>query len=205
MANTLSNQLDLPFWELLNQAPVASSALSAVSTTESGMDRYIYYYNSTTLYRYDTYKDTWQQLANSPAAASTIVGITHTQRRGTHGRVLAVPAAVTATVTAATASGTTSATYTATNTFSVGQYVAVTGTTSSVGSFNLVGYITAATGSQFTIATTVTAGSTYTSGGTATITYLTIGGLRLQNLQGETLSFESVSYTHLTLPTNREV
>jgi len=88
MANTLVNTLDLPFWELLNQAPAASSALSAMSTIEDGTDRFIYYHTTQTLYRYDTYKDTWQQLALSPAAGSTVLNIKHTKRRGFHGRVL---------------------------------------------------------------------------------------------------------------------
>jgi hypothetical protein len=88
MANTLVNTLDLPFWELLNQAPAASSALSAMTTLEDGTDRFIYYHTTQTLYRYDTYKDTWQQLALSPAAGNTVVDIKITGRRGFHGRVI---------------------------------------------------------------------------------------------------------------------
>ena len=88
MANTLVNTLDLPFWELLSQAPAASSALAAMSTIEDGTDRFIYYYTTQTLYRYDTYKDTWQQLALSPAAGVNVVDIKHTKRRGFHGRVI---------------------------------------------------------------------------------------------------------------------
>ena len=88
MANTLVNTLDLPFWELLNQAPASSGALAALTTSEDGLDRFIYYVSSSTLYRYDTHKDTWQQLATTPSAPVTVVAMRHTKRRGFHGRVI---------------------------------------------------------------------------------------------------------------------
>jgi len=88
MANTLVNTLDLPFWELLNQAPATSGATGVLSTAEDGLDRFIYYAAGSAFYRYDTYKDTWQQLATLPIAASSVSAMKHTKRRGFHGRVL---------------------------------------------------------------------------------------------------------------------
>ena len=52
-------KIDLPVWELMNQAPTASSALSALCTSEDGTNRYIYYLVASTFYRYDTQTDSW--------------------------------------------------------------------------------------------------------------------------------------------------
>jgi hypothetical protein len=89
MPNTLSPLLDLPFFELCNQAPVATSALSAMTTVEDGASRFIYYISGSSFYRYDTQADTWQQLANPNVAPVTLVALRYTGRRGLHGRVLA--------------------------------------------------------------------------------------------------------------------
>lgn len=59
MAITNNNvkQIDLPVWELMNQAPTASSALAAMCTSEDGTNRYIYYIAGSLFYRYDTQTD----------------------------------------------------------------------------------------------------------------------------------------------------
>lgn len=88
MANNNKKVLDLPFFELLNQSPVTSTATSAMTATEDGDDRYIYYLNNQTFYRYDTHGDTWQQLPNSPVAMSNFVAMKYTNNRGFHGRIL---------------------------------------------------------------------------------------------------------------------
>lgn len=88
MANTLTPVLDLPFFELCNQAPSATSATAAMTTAEDGMDRFIYYISGSNFYRYDTEADTWQQLASPNVAPLTLIAMRHTKRRGYHGRVL---------------------------------------------------------------------------------------------------------------------
>lgn len=91
MAITNNNKplFDLPFFELTNQAPVASSAVSAMTTAEDGSDKFIYYISTSAFYRYDTQGDTWQQLANPNTAPLTIVSMRHTKRRGYHGQIIA--------------------------------------------------------------------------------------------------------------------
>lgn len=88
MANNNKLMVDLPFFELCNQAPVASSAISAIATSEDGSDRYIYYLTGSTFYKYDTVADTWIQLANPNTAPSTALTMRYTMNRGYHGRVI---------------------------------------------------------------------------------------------------------------------
>jgi len=89
MANTNKKMLDLPFFELLNQAPTATTALSALTTAEDGSSKFIYYLTSSTFYRYDTEADTWQQLATPNVAPVTALSMRYTKARGYHGRVIA--------------------------------------------------------------------------------------------------------------------
>ena len=89
VTNTNAAFYDLPFFEMCNQAPTASSALAAMTTREEGTDRFIYYMASGLFYRYDTVADTFQQLATPLVAPVTAVAIRYTNRRGFHGRVLA--------------------------------------------------------------------------------------------------------------------
>lgn len=87
---TNNNQrlVDLPFFELLNQAPVASSATAGTTSVEDGNDRFIYYLTASTFYRYDVVGDTWQQLASPVVAPVTGVAMKKTRRRGYHGRII---------------------------------------------------------------------------------------------------------------------
>lgn len=88
MANNNKQMVDLPFFELCNQAPAATSALSALATSEDGTNRYIYYLTTSSFYRYDTIADTWQQLANPAVTPATVLSMRYTSNRGTHGRVI---------------------------------------------------------------------------------------------------------------------
>jgi hypothetical protein len=88
MANNNKPMIDLPFFELCNQAPVASSAVTCMTTVEDGSDRYIYYMVSAAFYRYDTVADTWQLLATPPFTPAATVSMRYTTFRGFHGRVL---------------------------------------------------------------------------------------------------------------------
>ena len=80
--------VDLPFFELCNQAPTATSSVSSMTTAEDGSDRYIYYMAGALFYRYDTVGDTWQQLATPNIAPSAVVTMRYTKTRGYHGRIL---------------------------------------------------------------------------------------------------------------------
>lgn len=88
MANTNKQMVDLPFFELCNQAPTATSSVSSMTTAEDGSDRYIYYMAGALFYRYDTVGDTWQQLATPNVAPSSVVTMRYTKTRGYHGRIL---------------------------------------------------------------------------------------------------------------------
>lgn len=89
VTNTNKKTIDLPFFEVLNPAPVASLATATIATAEDSADRFIYYLSGSTFYRYDTQADTFQQLANIPTAPTTGVTMRYTKFRGYHGRVIA--------------------------------------------------------------------------------------------------------------------
>lgn len=96
MPNNNKPMVDLPFFELCNQAPVSSGALGCLTTVEEGDDRFIYFVAGQALYRYDTVADTWQQLASPNIAPVTYASIRYTRRRGYHCLVLsATPTSVT--------------------------------------------------------------------------------------------------------------
>lgn len=88
MTNNNKKGLDLPFFELLNQIPVVTTAITGLTTSETGTDRFIYGLVGAFFYRYDTYADTWQQLATPNIVPATALKLRHTRRRGFHGRIL---------------------------------------------------------------------------------------------------------------------
>lgn len=88
MADINKPLLDLPFFELTNQAISATTATSGLATAEDGSSRFIYYARDANFQRYDTVTDTWQILANIPQTASNLIAMRYTTRRGFHGRVL---------------------------------------------------------------------------------------------------------------------
>jgi hypothetical protein len=86
--SNLKKTVDLPVWELLNQAPTTSTAISSWCTFEDGTHKFIYYLVSGLFYRYDVDGDCWQQLAIPNVTPVTAVSMTATGNRGYHGRVL---------------------------------------------------------------------------------------------------------------------
>lgn len=88
MADINKPLIDLPFFELTNQALTASAATAGLATAEDGSSRYIYYASGANFQRYDTVADTWQILANIPQAPVNLIAMRYTSRRGYHGRVL---------------------------------------------------------------------------------------------------------------------
>lgn len=88
MANIITPLVDVPFFELCNQIPVATGAISSMVTTEDGSGRFIYYLNVSNFFRYDTWNDTWMQLPNPSITPVGVIAMSYTNRRGSHGRVL---------------------------------------------------------------------------------------------------------------------
>ena len=88
ITNNNKKVIDVPFWELMSQAPVATSAVSGMVSSDDASNRYIYYLNAGAFYRYDTQADTWQQLTSPNTAGVTAAKMRYTKRRGYHGRIL---------------------------------------------------------------------------------------------------------------------
>jgi hypothetical protein len=92
VTNNLKAQVDLPVWEWCRFAPTNTAALSGLATSDDGSARFLYYISTATLYRYDTYADTWQQLSTPNTTPVTTLSARYTGFRGYHGRVLSATA-----------------------------------------------------------------------------------------------------------------
>jgi len=87
--NNNKKTIDLPFFELMNQSITAISGISAMTSPEDHADsRFIYLLVGTLFYKYDTWADTFIQLATLPATPSLGVKLRYTKNRGHHSRVL---------------------------------------------------------------------------------------------------------------------
>ena len=70
LTNTLKKQVDLPVWEQLRFAPAVSAAVTSACSADNSLfseenGRYIYYLiAAASFWRYDTWTDTYQQLAS---------------------------------------------------------------------------------------------------------------------------------------------
>ena len=95
MLNNLRKQVDLPVWEWLRFAPVASAVPSCSCSANSPQynaihGRYIYFLiTAANFWRYDTYTDTYEQLQTPPIAPATWADIEWSQSQGVEGLVLA--------------------------------------------------------------------------------------------------------------------
>lgn len=88
VTNNLKAQVDLPVWEWCRFAPTNTAALSGMATADDGSSRFIYYLSTSSFYRYDTYADSWQQLATPITTPVTTLSLRYTGLRGFHGKVL---------------------------------------------------------------------------------------------------------------------
>lgn len=89
VTNNNKKIVDLPFMELLTQAPAATSAITSTTSTRVGQADFIYsLLSATNFFRYDTVTDTWQQLATPVTTPTALSSIRYASRRGYHGRVL---------------------------------------------------------------------------------------------------------------------
>lgn len=86
--NNIKPIVDQPIWEWGRFAPVNSAATSAWTTSEDGLDEYIYYLNGTSFFRYSTKTDTWIQLASYLYTPSVTVSLRYTKFGGQRGRIL---------------------------------------------------------------------------------------------------------------------
>lgn len=87
--NNNKKTIDLPFFELMNQSPTAISGISAMTSAEDAADsRFFYLLVGTLFYKYDTWSDTFIQLATLPTTPVTGVKMRLTKNRGHHARVL---------------------------------------------------------------------------------------------------------------------
>lgn len=93
-SNQLRVQVDTPAWEWCRPAPVVSSAVSSACTPDCSIfnrtsGRYVYYLIATTgFWRYDTWTDTYQQLASPLNAPVTASSIRFAGSQGYFGRVI---------------------------------------------------------------------------------------------------------------------
>ncbi len=66
--HNLKKGIDLPVWQWLRFLPTSASHGATACTDERGTNRFIYFLlGSTSFWRYDTWTDTFQQLANPPS------------------------------------------------------------------------------------------------------------------------------------------
>ncbi len=92
ITSKLKVQVDVPAWEMMRFLPVSSAAAHCMTTGDTLTERYLYYSGLAAFYRYDTYTDSWQQLAGPPVAGLTVASIRYSVYSGNWGRVLAAGA-----------------------------------------------------------------------------------------------------------------
>ena len=86
MINNNKVMLDRPMWEQLSFAPNNIVGIAASNIVDDG-SRFIYSYFQTSataaqFWRYDTWNDTWQQLATPPTQTGTIANMTFVDKIG---------------------------------------------------------------------------------------------------------------------------
>lgn len=76
--------VDLPVFEWARFAPVNTASSSAYTRDE----RYIYYIYQTAFWRYDTYNDSWQQLATPVLGIGNLTDLTYCNTQGYYSRAI---------------------------------------------------------------------------------------------------------------------
>lgn len=95
ITNKILKQTDLPAWEQLRFAPTVSAAVTSATSADNSLfsedaGRYMYYLiSATTFYKYDTWTDTYVQLATPPIAPVTWSSMKYSGAYGYDGRALA--------------------------------------------------------------------------------------------------------------------
>ena len=97
MPTTNSNKpIDMKqLWQQVEPMPVASSSLSAMTTSEDGLDRFLYYIVGATFFRTDLYGNAPQKLAPPLVTPTVFASMRYTKYGGSRGRVISCPSATT--------------------------------------------------------------------------------------------------------------
>jgi hypothetical protein len=88
VTNLLKQQVDQPVFEWARPAPTATSATSALASSDDQY-RYMYYVVGQALWRYDTYSDSWQECAPPPTAPVTTASLKFSKYSGYRGHTIA--------------------------------------------------------------------------------------------------------------------
>lgn len=88
VTSNLKKQVDLPIYEWMRPIPVATAATSAMTAINTPSNRFIYYIGATFLYRYDTFADSWHQLANPPLTVANLVEVRYNPSLGHYGQAI---------------------------------------------------------------------------------------------------------------------
>ena len=87
----LKKQVDTPVWEWTRFAPAATTAISSMACGDLPKDsRYMYYIVSAAFYRYDTWTDSWCQLASPNTKPLVFTAMRYSSFGGFRGRILGV-------------------------------------------------------------------------------------------------------------------
>jgi hypothetical protein len=89
LTNKLKKIVDQPVFEWCRFAPTATSALSALCSSDDGESRYLYYIVGALFYRYDVYSDSWQLLASPNTTPVTAASLKFSKYGGYRGNVIA--------------------------------------------------------------------------------------------------------------------
>lgn len=92
--NNLKKQVDLPIWEWCRFIPVASAAGTVACSSDAVQARYIYYNIAagSNFWRYDTWCDSWQQLASPPTVPTSPCSMIYNAYHGYQGKVISATA-----------------------------------------------------------------------------------------------------------------
>lgn len=88
LQNNIKPIVDQPVWEWGRFAPLASTATSAWTTSEDGLDEYIYYMNGASFFRYSVKTDTWIQLQSYLYTPATTITLRYSKFGGQRGRII---------------------------------------------------------------------------------------------------------------------
>jgi hypothetical protein len=93
MATNNNKPVDMKqMWQQMEPAPVASLALSYLTTSEDGSDRFIYYLTGSYFFRYDSYGNTYQKLAPPLSGPLVAMVLRYSKYSGTFGKVISATA-----------------------------------------------------------------------------------------------------------------
>ena len=97
MATTNNNSsIDMKqLWQKMEDFPVASSAISSMTTVEDGDARYMYYLVGSLFYRYDLKSNSTTRLASPLVTPTVFASLRYSRFAGTVGRVISAPSSTT--------------------------------------------------------------------------------------------------------------